>query len=60
MKRTLTLKREALTELSRGDLQAVVAAQQELSGASCPKLLCVNLSDLFVVTTCGCQTSPCA
>jgi hypothetical protein len=56
MKRTLKLQRETLTELTGDDLLAVVGAQA-LSGKSCPAVLCVDISRMYM--TCGCQTSPC-
>jgi hypothetical protein len=40
MKRTLTLKSEALTELTTDELGSLVGAAQELSGASCPGVGC--------------------
>ena len=39
MKRGLTLKREALAPLTTDELQALAGAG-DLSGASCPALLC--------------------
>lgn len=40
MKRTLTLKREALAELTAGELGALAGAAAQASGTSCPVLLC--------------------
>lgn len=63
MKRTLTLKREALTELTATDLGAVVGAA---SGGSCPIKYCVQmLSDaLSCQQSCGhsgcCSADVCA
>lgn len=53
MKRTLTLKRETLTELTGADLSAVVGAAA--SGLSCPLKDCVQrLTDAISCTpSCG-------
>ncbi|HVF03354.1 MAG TPA: hypothetical protein VNA20_00800 [Frankiaceae bacterium] len=55
MKRTLTLKREALTELTAADLSVVVGAAAEPTIGSCPVKYCVNqLSDaLSCDQSCG-------
>lgn len=58
IRRTLKLRREALTELTPDVLNEVVGAQA-LSGRSCPVLACTNISDLFQPTVCNCQTGAC-
>lgn len=56
-KRSLRLKRETLTELTRDDLLAVVAGDA-LSGRTCPAAVCVvDVSRLYY--TCGCQSGSC-
>lgn len=61
MKRTLTLKREALTELSATDLGNVAGAAGDIS-LSCPVVRCVNVPqsyDLYRTCTCGTATGNC-
>lgn len=53
MKRTLTLRRETLTELDAAELTAVVGG--DASGATCPVGDCI--SRLF--QTCRCATGMC-
>lgn len=40
MKRTLMLKREALASLTTEELEGLAAGADQVSGASCPLLLC--------------------
>ena len=42
MKRTLTLKRESLAELTESDLGGVVGGQYTVYGLSCPIGVCVR------------------
>jgi hypothetical protein len=46
MKRTLSLKRETLAELTTGDLSGVVGAAAP-SGATCPVLDCTGITQGF-------------
>lgn len=58
MKRTLTLKREALTELTTADLTAVAGAAP-LSGPTCPVMSCVCASKFCVSNIGECVTYAC-
>jgi hypothetical protein len=49
VKRSLTLKRETLAELTASDLTGVVAGAQA-SGATCPALDCVSNLNLCDIT----------
>lgn len=40
MKRTLTLRRETLVSLTADELEELAGAAGQVSGASCPMLLC--------------------
>lgn len=44
MKRTLTLSREALAELTDEDLSVVVGGAITVDGTTCPLRYCVNFS----------------
>lgn len=57
MKRTLTLRREALTELTAAELTGVVAAEQQSGFATCPVLYCVVTTQQ---TRLFCLTDTCA
>ncbi len=62
MKRTLTLKREALIELTAADLGAIAGAQADPSIGSCPVLNCVHVphsQELYYTCTCGTATGSC-
>jgi hypothetical protein len=64
MKRTLSLKRETLSELTSADLVAVVGGADAITvqGLTCPLLRCnVNLSDILgcLPTADGCATNNC-
>lgn len=61
MKRTLTLKREALTELTAADLGAIAGAQADPSILSCPVLRCQvpHSYELYMTCTCGTATGSC-
>lgn len=50
-KRTLSLKREALTELAVGDLAAVVAGEAP-SGYTCPVRDCLLPTNAITCLTC--------
>ena len=56
MKRTLSLKRELLSDLTPADLQNVVGAAADFSrvGLTCPVLQCVT--EATILPTCGCLT----
>lgn len=49
MKRTLSLRRETLAELTATDLTAVVGGAQ-LSGPTCPVVDCVSNANLCDIT----------
>jgi hypothetical protein len=51
MKRTLSLKRETLAELTTGDLRSVVGAAVP-SGLTCPVLDCTGITEGFTCLTC--------
>lgn len=59
MTRRLSLRREALTELSDTDLHAVAGAQYQIpTNVSCPVKACVpDVSAMWM--TCGCATGNC-
>ena len=53
-KRSLSLRRETLTELTAADLTGVVGAAGGASGPSCPLRNCVELvSDALSCNSCG-------
>jgi hypothetical protein len=54
MKRTLSLKREALTELSADDLGAVAGGALP-SGLSCPIQTCLCISNIGECVTWSCD-----
>jgi hypothetical protein len=56
MKRTLSLKREALTELSDTDLDAVAGAALP-SGATCPVMSCLCVSRVGECVTWACHVA---
>jgi hypothetical protein len=58
MKRTLSLRRETLAELTAGDLAGVVGAQQDPSIGSCPVVRCATTIDI-VYTCIWCLTELC-
>jgi hypothetical protein len=58
MKRTLSLKREALTELTTSDL-AAVAGGALASGATCPAVSCVCASKFCISNIGECVTWSC-
>lgn len=55
-KRTLSLKRETLTDLTTGELGAVVGADAALSGITCPVLDCLNFSEPSTCFDCVTRT----
>ena len=65
MKRTLSLKREQLTELTPGELAGVTGAAYDASGLTCPVKDClVGLSDAIscldsCAITCICSLDVC-
>ena len=64
MKRTLSLKREHLTELTAGELAGVAGARYDASGLSCPVKDCIELSDAVscygsCAITCICSLDVC-
>lgn len=53
MRRSLSLKRETLTELTSDDLAGVVGARNAPSGATCPVRDCVTaISDAHTCIDC--------
>lgn len=65
MRRTLSLKREALTELTPAELAGVAGAGYDASGLTCPVKDCVReLSDVIscagsCAVTCICSLDVC-
>jgi hypothetical protein len=59
MRRTLSLRRETLAELTDTDLLKVAAGQQQIpTNVSCPVKACVpDVSAMWM--TCGCATGNC-
>jgi hypothetical protein len=49
-KRTLALRREALTDLTPAELVGVVAADQESGFATCPVVRCVERTLVLCIT----------
>lgn len=60
--RSLTLRREALADLSSDELRDLAAGQPEMSGNSCPVRNCLPSGDIFcwVPTFVPCITDNCA
>ncbi|HEX8003095.1 MAG TPA: hypothetical protein VF519_10420 [Mycobacteriales bacterium] len=57
MKRSLSLRREALAELSFAELNAVNGGAQTQAGTTCPLLYCVGLVSDFCYTRPECPPS---
>ena len=59
MRRSLSLRRETLAELTDADLHLVAGAQQQIvTRVSCPAKACVpDVSAMWM--TCGCATGNC-
>lgn len=59
MKRSLSLRREALADLSPHDLTAVAGGARTVEGPTCPLIGCVRDILTDQCYTYGCQTQPC-
>ena len=58
-KRSLTLRREALADLSSYDLTAIAGGAQTVQGPTCPLIGCVTDILTGSCYTYRCQTQPC-
>jgi hypothetical protein len=59
MKRSLSLKREALTELTAGELTSVAGGAITVQGASCPVLRCASIECYGYTYTCCTASASC-